>query len=45
MPIKAEKSLKKEARKHNFKAGSPRYNRYVFGTLAKIKKAEKRKRK
>lgn len=32
-----EKSLMRQARKHQFKKGSKRYNAYVYGTLQKHK--------
>jgi hypothetical protein len=43
MPAKMEKSLKQEALKHGFKKGGKRYNAYVYGTLAKLKKLHKGK--
>lgn len=45
MPLKAERSLKREAHKHGFKTGSKRYRAYVYGTLNKLKKLHKRKSK
>lgn len=42
MPRRAERNLKREAKKHGYKPGSDRYNRYVYGTLGKIEKKKKR---
>lgn len=42
MPVKVERSLKREAHKHGFKTGGKRYNAYVYGTLAKLKKHNSR---
>lgn len=39
MPAKMEKELKKEARK-KFPKDKERQDRYVYGTLAKIKKGK-----
>jgi hypothetical protein len=41
MPKKLEEALKRSARARGFRPGSDRYNRYVYGTLAKVKKAKK----
>ncbi len=38
MPKKAHRRLKKQAKKKGLKKDSPAYNRYVYGTLNKIKK-------
>ena len=35
MPLKAERALKKSARKHGFKKGSKRWGRYIYGTMYK----------
>lgn len=35
MPLKMERSLKAQARKHGFAPGSKRYDAYVYGTLRK----------
>lgn len=40
MPKALERELKLEAIKKGFKSGSKRFGSYVFGTLAKIKKAK-----
>lgn len=45
MPKKLEQKLKREARKDGLRAGSKRYNAYVYGTERKIAAAKKRKRK
>jgi hypothetical protein len=40
MPIKIERELIKQARRKKLKG--ERFKRYVYGTLARIKKAQKR---
>ena len=42
MPKVIENKLKKQAKKEGLKGES--YNRYVYGTLAKIEKAKKKKK-
>ena len=37
-PKKFEEALKRAAKARGFKAGSDRYNRYVYGTISKLKK-------
>lgn len=41
MPKKIEDALKRRAVQKGFKPGSDRYDRYVYGTLAKIKESRK----
>lgn len=41
MPVKVERRLKATARKRGYTG--PRYRRYVYGTLAKIKAKHKAK--
>lgn len=43
MPKKVEEALRRSAKAHGYKPGSPEFKRYVYGTLAKIKKQEKTK--
>lgn len=43
MPIKEERQVKESARKAGLKAGSARYDAYVWGTMNKIKEARKKK--
>ena len=38
MPKRLEKALKASAKRKGFREGSDRYNRYVYGTLQKVKK-------
>jgi hypothetical protein len=45
MPIAMERALKKAARKKGLKPGSDRWNRFVYGTIAKWKKKHGKKRK
>lgn len=33
MPAKLERALKRQAKRKGFKPGSPRFRRYVYGTL------------
>jgi hypothetical protein len=42
MPKKVERKLEAEARKHGLKAGGKRFNAYVYGTLARLKKRGKK---
>ena len=44
MPKKAHEALKKSAAKKGIKKGTPRYGRYVYGTLNKIEKSKKTKK-
>ena len=45
MPIKEERMMMREARKKGIKKGSERWGAYVFGTLARIEKNKRKKRK
>lgn len=45
MPKEIHRRLVASAKKHGFKKGSKRYNRYVYGTLAKIEKARKKRKR
>lgn len=45
MPKDIERKLKQEAKKKGFKPGSERFNRYVYGTLAKIEKMTSKSKK
>ena len=36
-PRRLEKALKASAKRKGFREGSERYNRYVYGTMKKIK--------
>lgn len=40
MPKKIEEALKRSALAHGYKPKTERYNRYVYGTLAKIKECK-----
>lgn len=42
MPVKIERALKKQAKKKGL--GKKRTQAYVYGTLAKIEKAKKKKK-
>jgi hypothetical protein len=41
MPAKMEKALKASAKRKGYREGSEHYKRYVFGTMAKLKKEKK----
>lgn len=43
MPRKVEEALKRAARAHGYKPGTPGFQRYVYGTLARIKKNKESK--
>ena len=45
MPKAIEDKLKKAAIRKGLKVGSDRFNRFVFGMLAKIEKRRRQKRK
>ena len=45
MPKAEHRKIAKSAKKAGLKAGSDRYNAYVFNTLYKIHERRKRKRK
>lgn len=45
MPIRLHKQLAKSAKQKGFKPGSERFNKYVYGTMAKIEKAKKKEKK
>lgn len=44
MPAALERKLKAEAKARGYRPGSDVYNAYVYGTLAKIKKAIEKKK-
>jgi hypothetical protein len=41
VPKRVERALQASAKRKGFKKGSERYNRYVYGTMAKLKAKEK----
>ena len=45
MPAKEHRKVAKSARKAGLRPGSKRYSTYVYGTLDKIDKAKKAKRR
>ena len=45
MPLAEERRIRYEARRAGLKPGSERYQAYVYGTLAKIKEARRKKRR
>lgn len=42
MPKRLHKALEKSARRKGLKPGTEHYNRYVYGTMAKIEGKEKK---
>ena len=42
MPKRLEKALKQSAKRKGLREGTPHYNRYVHGTMAKLKKQERK---
>lgn len=40
MPKKLEEALKRQAVQKGFKPGSDKYNRYVYGTLQRVKESK-----
>lgn len=40
MPKKLERALKAAAKRHGYRPGTERYNRYVYGTMKKVEKKD-----
>lgn len=45
MPAAAERSLRRGARRAGLRPGSKRWRSYVYGTLARLERAMRRKRR
>ena len=44
MPKKLEEALRRSARAKGIRPGTERYNRYVYGTMASVKKERKERK-